>query len=132
MAAQYFNMAHESIRNGDRSEAVKHYLTCMDLAGEENGQDRTYKAFVAYQCGVCLLKQFSLDGGAPEWFLKPQEQAAAQLRELWKTTLRLFRLSEERILRRILGKCSEGTFQISSRIDSCDDPGLSALSRMME
>jgi hypothetical protein len=90
LAVQYFNMAHESIRKGDRSEAVQHYLTCMDLAGEENAQDRTYKAFVAYQCGVCLLKQFSLDGGAPEWFSKPQEQAAAQLKDLWKTTLRLY------------------------------------------
>jgi hypothetical protein len=91
LAVQYFNMAHASIRSGDRSEAVEHYRTCMDLVGEENAQDRTYKAFVAYQCGVCILKQFEIDGVDPEWFSKPQEQAADMIRDLWTTTLRLYR-----------------------------------------
>jgi tetratricopeptide (TPR) repeat protein len=90
-AAQHFNLAHASIRAGDRAEAVQHYLKCMELVGEATSGDRTFKAFVAYQCGVCLLNQFQLQGVDPAWFSKPQKQAASMVKDLWGTTLRLYR-----------------------------------------
>ncbi len=93
LASQHFNMAHASIRAGDRGEAVQHYMKCMELVGEATSGDRTFKAFAAYQCGVCLLNQFQLLGGVdPAWFSKPQKQAASDaIRDVWGTTLRLYR-----------------------------------------
>jgi len=63
----------------------------MELVGEATSGDRTFKAFVAYQCGVCLLNQFQLQGVDPAWFSKPQKQAASMVKDLWGTTLRLYR-----------------------------------------
>jgi tetratricopeptide (TPR) repeat protein len=91
LASQHFNMAHASIRAGDRGEAVQHYMKCMELVGEATSGDRTFKAFAAYQCGVCLLNQFQLGGLDPAWFSKPQKQAASTIRDVWGTTLRLYR-----------------------------------------
>ena len=91
LASQHFNMAHASIRASNRGEAVQHYLKCMELVGEATSADRTFKAFAAYQCGVCLLNQFQLDGVDPAWFSKPQKQAASTIRDVWGTTLRLYR-----------------------------------------
>ena len=68
LATEQFNMAHASIRAGNRAEAVQHYLKSMELVGEETSPDRTLKAFVAYQCGLCLLNQHKLDGVDPTWF----------------------------------------------------------------
>jgi tetratricopeptide (TPR) repeat protein/tRNA A-37 threonylcarbamoyl transferase component Bud32 len=90
LAGEHFNMAHASIRAGNRAEAVQHYLKSMELVGEATPADRTFKAFVAYQCGVCLLNQYQLGGVDPAWFSKQQKEGASMIRNLWGTTLRLY------------------------------------------
>lgn len=90
-AGEHFNMAHASIRAGNRTEAVQHYLKCMEFVGEATGGDRTFKAFVAYQCGVCLLTQHRLEGVDPGWYNSQQREAATMIKKLWSTTLRLYR-----------------------------------------
>lgn len=98
LASDHFNMAHASIRAGNRGEAVQHYLKCMELVGEETSAYRTFKAFVAYQCGVCVLNQHQLGGVDPAWFSRQQKEAALMIKNLWGTTLRLYRTLNERDL----------------------------------
>lgn len=89
LATELFNQAQEFITEGNRDAAVKAYVKAMDLTGERTAEERIFKAFVAYQCGLCLLKQLTMEAIDPSWFTASQKQAATQIRSLWTTTLRL-------------------------------------------
>ncbi|MEK6287226.1 MAG: hypothetical protein AABO57_15910 [Acidobacteriota bacterium] len=90
-ALESFNHAIEALQGGNREEAAKHYQRAFDSILEEEAQDRAFKAFVAYQYGVCLLKLHGIDQQKGSRATSPSHQdATANIKHLWEETLRLF------------------------------------------
>ena len=90
-ATDDFNNAVLAIRQGDRKSAIVHYQTAFDLLGEVFAPDRAFKAIVAYQYGVCLMKLHNLDEERNLAILSGvQQEAANKIRNLWQETIRLY------------------------------------------
>jgi len=90
-AAQLYNLAIEAIKKNDRALAVRYYADALSLTREDNPEDRAFKAFLAYQYGVCLLKMNRLEVFDPSTRLSAAGcHAIVQIQALWNTTRRLF------------------------------------------
>lgn len=87
--SDYYNLAIRSIQQGNRVAAVNYYLKALNALDEETGNSRAFKAFVAHQCGVCVLKHYEMEGVDPRQYAKKQHDRAAMIRKLWGSTLRL-------------------------------------------
>lgn len=89
---QDFNNAVLAIRQGDRRSALVYYQNALNLLGEELVQDdRAFKAIVAYQYGVCLMKLYELDEEPNLSNLSgARHEAAEKIRALWWETIRLY------------------------------------------
>jgi hypothetical protein len=88
-AAESFNAAHDAIRAGDRDAASDYYQQAFDLLQEDSPENCAFKAFIAYQHGVSLLKQHQLEGKTPGQLLDNQRAIAESIQEKWNHTVRL-------------------------------------------
>lgn len=87
--SDYYNLAIRSIQQGNRVAAVNYYLKALNALDEEKGNSRAFKAFIAYQCGVCVLKHYEMEGVDPRRYTKEQRDGAEMIRKLWGSTVRL-------------------------------------------
>src|ERR1043165_1014367 len=90
-ASEYFNRSIEARKKGNREDAAVLLKRALDLAPEESEEDRCFKAFLAYQHGVNLLKLNNLENHHP---LLPypagQLGVVREIRDAWNTCLRLY------------------------------------------
>ena len=97
--SEYFNKAIDLRKQGNRNEAVKYFMKALDICNEEEPEDRAFKAFIAYQCGVCLLKMHSLEGIRPTTKIDHNKlEAVKQIQNLWNDTLRIYNSLDSKFL----------------------------------
>jgi hypothetical protein len=89
VGAQNWNMAVECVKSEDRSTAALWYKRALPMIGEDSSNARAFKATVAYQYGLCLLKMHGMEGLNVHRLSGSQKQAAAKIRPLWQQALRL-------------------------------------------
>jgi tetratricopeptide (TPR) repeat protein len=90
-ASEYFNRSIEARKNGNREEAARWLKRAFDLAPETSEEGRAFKAFLAYQHGVNLLKLNSLENYRPRMPLSTSQFGAAkEIRNAWNECLRLY------------------------------------------
>jgi tetratricopeptide (TPR) repeat protein len=88
---QCFNEAQEKKKKGNRQEANLWFKRTMQIAPEDKPYDRAFKAFIAYQSGVNLLKIYNLEDNRPDNIVDTTTRKAIEdIRSLWKTSLRLY------------------------------------------
>jgi tetratricopeptide (TPR) repeat protein len=89
--SQCFNEAQEKWQKGNRQEADLWFKRTIQIAPEDTPNDRAFKALVAYQAGVNLLRIHNLDDNRPDNIEDRRTlEAIEQIRSLWKTSLRLY------------------------------------------
>src|SRR5258707_6734562 len=88
-AAEKFNAAHDHIRQGDREAAAIDYQQAFDLLEENSAANCAFKAFIAYQHGVCLLKGHQLEGKTPNQLPAAQRNVADVITKRRNETVRL-------------------------------------------
>ena len=90
-AMELFNQSVETRRRGDREHAAILLKRALNVATEQTDEDRAFKAFLAYQHGVNLLKANNLETYHAGRQLSPAEaKAADEIRFAWKECLRLY------------------------------------------
>jgi len=93
-ASEHQNCAVDAIKKGNRELAVKHYEIAIESFMENEQEDRAFKAFLCYQCGVCLLRLFKLENFnvsmAMNFDLKSRK-AVIQIQQHWNDTIRLYK-----------------------------------------
>jgi tetratricopeptide (TPR) repeat protein len=89
-AVECFNMAVESRKDGKRAIAKQWYEKALEAALETRPQDRVFKAFVAYNHGINLLKMYNVEDTKPSANLESEtQQAIHQIRRAWGLALQL-------------------------------------------
>lgn len=97
--SEYFNMAIDLRKQGNRNEAIKYFRKALDICSEEKPEDRAFKAFISYQYGVCLLKMHNLEGIRPTTKIDHKNlEAVRQIQNLWNDTLRLYNSLDSKFL----------------------------------
>jgi tetratricopeptide (TPR) repeat protein len=85
------NLSVVARKNGNREEAAIHLRRALEIAPEETENDRAFKAFLAYEHGVNLLKLSGLEQYRAE---KLQDlsirRVAEEIRDAWGEGLRLY------------------------------------------
>jgi tetratricopeptide (TPR) repeat protein len=94
-AAEKFNAAHDHIRQGDREAAAMDYQQAFDLLEENTVANCAFKAFIAYQHGVCLLKHHQLEGKTPTQIFASQHSVAELIKQKWNETVRLYNMLKD-------------------------------------
>lgn len=90
-AYECFNEAQKKKLEGSRHEADMWFKRFLQMAQERVAYDKAFKAFVAYQAGVNLLKIYNLEDNRPDNIVDvPTREAVERIRSLWKTTLHLY------------------------------------------
>jgi tetratricopeptide (TPR) repeat protein len=89
-AAECWNMAIEALRENDRERALPWYQRAYEQVGEETANARAFKALVAYQYGVCMLKLQGLENVPPRQVPSQKRNAVSKIRALWNHTIQLY------------------------------------------
>lgn len=98
-ASENFNRSVEARKNGNREEAARFLKRAFDLAPEVSEEDRAFKAFLAYQHGVNLLKLNNLENYHQRLPLSPSQlNTVTEIRVVWKECLKLYSTISEKHL----------------------------------
>lgn len=94
--SEYSNMAFKSVSENDRASAIIYFQKALNASIEENEQDIGFKAFIAYQYGLCLLKHHNLESITSD---PSHLEIKQQIKSLWETTISCYnKLSSETIV----------------------------------
>lgn len=89
--AECHKLAGKAIQEGNRLGAISHFERAIKIAGEREPEDRAYKAFIAYQYGICLMKMHRLDDIRFANMFDPEVHGAIKkIQHLWNETIRLY------------------------------------------
>jgi hypothetical protein len=90
-ASENHNRSVAARKNGNREEAASFFKRAFDVAPEASEEDRAFKALIAYQHGVNLLRLNNLENYHPRLRLSSSQlKAVTEIQNVWKECLRLY------------------------------------------